>query len=407
MKAKDTHWLNGQSVKVYSVVLLVITLGGTAMLLLSARHMVDPSGAPLGYDFITFWSASLAALQGHAKDAYATAKLIPFERIAVPASSKTFGFFYPPGFYLLILGLAKIPYFAAYWVWGLVGLAIYVAVFRQVLKGAVAMLCLAAFPGLWLNFVDGQNGFLTAALAAGVILCMKRRPVLAGVLLGLLTMKPHLVLLFVVGLVAVRAWRTLAVAAATAAGVTAAGVGVLGVGTLKAWLGSMGIARGMLESGALNWEKMPTIFAMARMCHASLAVAYGLHGVGAAAAAVAVWKIWRGSEDWGLRGAAAMAGTFLISPYVFDYDLAWLAFPVAWMVVVGLRDGWRKGERDVLALAFALPMVSLPIASSTHVQVGPLVFAALVWMAYRRVFVAETVREGSGAAGVYGLQPSA
>ena len=385
MRAADTHWLNEKRLRVYPRVLLVVVGLTCVFWMLSSKNLVDPKGNPFGNDFITFWAASLAALQGHAADAYIAPLLFHFEQIPVPASHSEFGWFYPPSFYLLILPLAKLPYVAAYWLWMAATLGIYLAVLRRIVRGSMAMWCLAGFSGIWMNFMDGQNAFLTAALAGASILCLKRRPYLAGVLIGLLTIKPHLALLFAVALLAIGAWRTMLTAAVTAFALTAAGTVVLGEATLKAWLGSLGIARMLLEKGGLPWEKMPTVFAMARLCGIPTPVAYGLHGIVAVAAAVTVWRVWRRSSDWKLRGAALMSATFLISPYVFDYDLAWLAFPIAWMCVKGIEEGWLKGERELLIAAWVLPLISTPIASHISVQIGPFVFGALLWMMNRRL----------------------
>jgi hypothetical protein len=351
--------------------------------------MVDPAGKPFGYDFITFWSASLAALDGHAPAAYSFAGIFHYEQIAVPASKLIFGWYYPPSFYLLILPLAKLPYVPSFLLWMVSTTALYVATVRRVVKDSTAMWCLAAFSGLWMNLLHGQNAFLTAALAAAGLLCLKRRPYLAGVLIGLLAIKPHLALLFPLALIAGRAWRTLVTAAATAFALTAAGTAVLGRATLMACIHNLGSPRVLLETGALPWPKMPTIFAFARLLGIPVAVAYGLHAVVAAAAAAIVWRVWRNSEDWGLRGAVLMSATFLISPYVFDYDLAWLAFPIAWLGMIGMRDGWLKGEREVLTLAWLAPLVMAPIASASAVQVGPLVLVGMVWVAWRRLELAK------------------
>jgi len=251
------------------------------------------------------------------------------------------------------------------------------------------MWLLAGFSAVWINFMHGQNGFLTAALAGAGILCLRKRPYLAGVFIGLLAIKPHLALLFPVALVAIGAWRTLATAAATAFALTAAGTAVLGRATLAACLNGLGEARHFLEDGGLPWQKMPTVFAFSRLLGLPVAVAYGLHIVVAVGAALAVWHVWRRCSDWELRGAALMTATFLISPYVFDYDLAWLAFPIAWLALKGIRGGWLGREREILTAAWILPFLMAPIASTISLQIGPFVLIALLWIVVRRAEIEE------------------
>lgn len=390
--APNTHWLNRKRLTVYPRVVLVVMAVVSIVWVLLAKQNVDLKGKPLGYDFITFWAASHLALAGNAAAAYDIARIFPVEQIAFPASNSVFVWYYPPSFFLLVAPLALMPYFTAYWVFILSTLAGYLAVFRRSLDASLrngkgsgtAMWCLAAFSGLWMNLFHGQNAFLTAAIAAAAILCLKRRPTLAGILIGLLAIKPHLALLFPIALVAIGAWRAIATAAVTGTAFMAIGTAVLGTATLRACLASLSYARRFLETGALPWPKMPTVFAFLRLLGAPVALAYTVHGVVALAATFAVWQVWRSSLNWRLRGASLMTATFLISPYVFDYDLAWLAFPIAWLVIDGLQSGWFPGEREVLVAAWALPMVMAPFAEATHVQTGPFVLSALLLVVLRR-----------------------
>ncbi|WP_321781822.1 glycosyltransferase family 87 protein [Paraburkholderia sp. J94] len=379
------HWLDRERFTNYPRILLGMFILAAICWIVMSKDMVDMKGKPLGYDFITFWAASHLALAGHAADAYQIPLLFAAEKIGVPASQSVFVWYYPPTFYLLVLPLALLPYIVAYWAFILPTLCLYLLALRRVVWNTHAKWCIAAFPGLWMNIFHGQNAFLTATLAAAAVLCLKRRPVLAGVFIGLLAIKPHLALLFPVALLAIGAWRAIIAAATTAVIFLALGSLTLGTPTLTACLGSLRYARVFLEGGFLPWPKMPTAFALMRLLGAPVGSAYLVHAIGAGCAVLAVWFVWRRSQDWGLRGAALMTATFLVSPYVFDYDLAWLAFPIAWLALIGLRDGWLRGEREVLVAAWLLPVVMSPLASALHLQVAPFVLACLLGMNVRRV----------------------
>lgn len=378
------HWLDRGAVVGYSRIACGFFLALAVGLVAVSRQGVAPGGKPLGYDFVTFWAAAKLALTGHAAEAYCVPRLFAIERMAVPGISQEFAWFYPPPFFLVVLPLGFLPYFAAYFTFVLTTLAGFVVVLRRVVRDSASMWCLAGFSGLWINLAHGQNGFLTAGLAGAAILSLERRPALAGVLIGLLAVKPQLALLFPVALLAIGAWRTLAWAAVTATAFLAAGIEVLGVATLRASLASLADARMYLENGNLPWEKMPTLFAMMRLLGAPVAMAYAVHATGAVLAAGVVWWVWRRSKDWPMRAASLVVGTFCVSPYVFDYDLAWLALAIAWMGLAGIRDGWLRGERELLVAAWLLPFL-IPLAVKvTHVQVGPVVLGAWLWMIMRR-----------------------
>ncbi|WP_434715397.1 hypothetical protein [Paraburkholderia sp. A3RO-2L] len=69
---------------------------------------------------------------------------------------------------------------------------------------------------------------------------------------------------------------------------------------------------------------------------------------------------------------------------MYDYDLAWLAFPIGWLALTGLRTGWLRGEREVVVAAWLLPLVMNPVATVLHVQIAPFVLIALQVIAVRR-----------------------
>ena len=388
---KHAHWLNRDRLSIYPRIFLALFLVlGLAWVLMS-KNMVDLKGKPLGADFITCWAASHLALEGHAEDAYNIPLLLKALQIAVPGSQSVYIWVYPPSFYLVVLPLALLPYMASFLTFILSTLGAYLLVFRRIVRGSTAMWCLAAFSGLWMNLFNGQNAFLTAALAGVALLCLERKPVLGGLFIGLLAIKPHLALLFPVALIAIGAWRTLITAAVTAITFTAIGTVTLGTAVLKGFLANLSYGRLFLENGSFLWPKMPTMFAFLRLLGIPVAGAYVVHCIVALGAVIVVWRVWRRCQDRNLRGATLMTATFLVSPYLLDYDLAWLAFPIAWLALAGLRNGWQRGEREVLVFAWLLPLLITPIGTFLSVQIGPIVLCSLLWITVRRTTVTSMI----------------
>ena len=60
-----------------------------------------------------------------------------------------------------------------------------------------------------INIGHGQNGFLTAALLGGALVVLDRRPILAGILIGLLVYKPQYGLMIPIVLAVSGRWRAL------------------------------------------------------------------------------------------------------------------------------------------------------------------------------------------------------
>jgi hypothetical protein len=382
---EDEHWLNRKRLSLYPPIFLVLFLIVGYVWVRKFNNMVDLNGGPFGYDFIVFWAASHLALTGHAQDACNIHLLFKSQQIAVPSSQGGYMWLYPPQFFLVVLPLAFLPYIASFWTFMLSTLGAYLLVLRRIVRGSTAMWCMSAFSGLWLNLFLGQNAFLTAALCGAALLSLEHRPLLAGFFIGLLSIKPHLALLFPVVLIAIGAWRAMITAAVTAITFTVAATATLGTAVLDGFLTNLGYARLCLENDSNVWRKMPSVFAFMRLLGISVTWAYVLHGIVAVGAVIVVWYVWRCCRNPNLRGAALMTATFLVSPYAYFYDLVWISFPIVWLALEGLDNGWLRGERTVLAVAWLLPMLMwAQIPANLRVQVGPLVLCCLLWIVYRR-----------------------
>jgi len=74
--------------------------------------------------------------------------------------------------------------------------------------------------------------------------------------------------------------------------------------------------------------------------------------------AVALALMWRSRTlNYSLKAAGLAAGALLITPYLFLYDLMVLAIAVAFLVRVGLEDGFARHELPALGLVVALLMI--------------------------------------------------
>ena len=388
---QDSHWLNLKRLRLYSrtvvAVFLILALG-----LVFHSNIIDPNGFPLVFDFGVFWGAAHLTLQGHPADAYQFAHLQAVVQTIIPVVKEgSYGWFYPPTFFLIVTPLALLPYLWAYLVFMVLTLLAYGLVVQRIIPGRDALWCLAGFSGVWINLLLGQNAFLTAALAGAALMQLDRRPMLSGVLIGFLSIKPQLALLFPVALVAAGAWRTLLSATFVALVLMLAAAVVFGVDTLTSWWDSLGLARTFLEVGGMAyWMKMPTVFAFLHLLGTPLALCYLGHVLVAVGTVGVIWRIWSNCTEPSLRNAALITGTFLISPYLFEYDLAWLALPMAWMTKIGLEQGWLRWEREILMLAWLLPFLMMIMARVVPIQIGPWVSLSLLVVILRRARAAGT-----------------
>lgn len=380
----NRHWLTGDRLRGYPRIFFVLYGLFCIAYATLAKDGVDPLGKPIGYDFIAFWSAGRLALDGVPADVYLPLRLADVQREVVPMQQHIFGWYYPPTFLLAVLPLSLLPYLWSYLGFIVLTLGAYWAVAARIATVAGAGAIFFAFPGLFINALQGQNAFLTGALLGGALLLIGRWPMLAGVCAGLLTVKPHLAVLLPLAFIGLRAWSGLVAAVASSLAFLVASLAAFGTETLNAFVGNLPLVRMALEQGALPWPKMPTFFVFARMAGAPLYLAYTLQAACAVFAIGCVAWIWRQPVDFSLRASALVVGTLLVSPYLFDYDLALLALPLAWMGVRGMHAGWLRGERNLLVLAWALPALVAPLAMLVRLQLAPLVLLALLCLILRR-----------------------
>lgn len=359
---------------------LVVTVPAYA---LTFEAGLDPRGRPVGSDFIAFWSAARMVLEGNGLAAYDLDAMSSLQLEQYPGLVGTTAWVHPPFFLMLVTPLGLLPYTAAFAVWSVLGLAVYFAALRPLLPTPAAWWLAVAFPGIWIGLGQGQTQFVTAALIGGALLRLESRPAIAGVLIGLLAMKPHLAILLPMVLVVGRHWITFASAAVTATTATVGAVLVFGWQSVQAWFVGMDVVKSGVDMGLLPVYKFVTPYTALR--HLGVPERWGLvlHASAALVVVCMVWSVWRRTTDMRLRGPAVVVGTFLVTPYAADYDLVVLAFAIAWIASVGGAEGWLRGDRNLLVLAWVLPMVCAPVAALTHVPIAPLVLGALlreVWL---------------------------
>lgn len=165
--------------------------------------LVDPQGHAIATDFVNVWAGGRQALDGNPAAAYDVAiqKAAEVTALGHPFHGE-FPWNYPPSFLFVATLLALIPYVQAYAAWVFLTFPLYVAAIRGIVGDRIGLLLACAFPAILSNARVGRNGFVTAALLGGALLFMERRPLLAGRLVGVLSFKPHLGILFPIVLIA-------------------------------------------------------------------------------------------------------------------------------------------------------------------------------------------------------------
>ncbi|HEY2481464.1 MAG TPA: glycosyltransferase family 87 protein [Caulobacteraceae bacterium] len=365
-------------VRAYATILLAGYVLGWLVVGLTLRHGLDPRGAPPGADFIIFYGVSRLTLAGQAIAAYAPHALLMAERTAVPASRGVFLWCYPPTFQLMVWPLGLLRYAPALAAWTAAGLIAYLATIRSLSGDRRAWLLALAFPGLFMNASQGQTGFWITALLGGGLLLLDARPALAGVLIGLLAIKPQFAVL--APLLMILAGRPSAVltSALTALVLAVGATAAFGVESWPRFLAAAGAAARALEAGALPLYKDPSVFAALRLFGAPTSLALAVHAAQAVLVIVLTAIAWRRPGPAELKAGLGVLATLIVLPYLFDYDLMTLAVPIA----VGLkaihgREGLVGARIGLVAMAVT-PILVGPVGRWLHAPIGP----AALWFGY-------------------------
>jgi arabinofuranan 3-O-arabinosyltransferase len=340
------------------------------------QELAAPDGAGSVYDFVTTWSAGRLALMGHAAAAYdwPTLKLVDEIALGQPFDGYL-GWLYPPTFLFAAAALSLLPYAIAFVFWVSATFLAYHAAIRAIVGERVGCVLAAAFPAMVANIIVGQNGFLSAALIGGTLTLMERRPICAGVLLGLLTYKPQLGILFPVALLASGRWRVFVTAGIVAAAMAAASWAAFGSNSWQAFFPSIGYA--LYSHGMIDWGKLQTAFGLVRAYGGSDALAWTVQIVLTLAVAGAIVVVWRSRAAFDIKAAALGAGSMLATPHLFAYDLVVLAVPLAFLFKLGCSRGFLPHETAGMGLAclliLILPFVKAPVGFTAVVVVAALI----------------------------------
>jgi alpha-1,2-mannosyltransferase len=363
-----------------AVALALLFAGVIAWRYAFSVDLIDPIGTPVGGDFMAFYAAGGLAADGQPLGAYDDAAMrVRLAGLIAADDDPFFPWFYPPAMFALLEPFARLPYGAAFALWTACG----------VIAGGAAAFAFAGWRGAALLFaapvtavsiMHGQTGLMTAAALVGALALLDRRPLLAGLIAGLVTLKPHYAVLFpLAALVAARPTALIGYAAGAGA-LALAGFASVGLEGYLRWLERTGEATAMLDAG-FPVEKLASVYVALARIGVPEPAAMGVHLIAAlAGAGVALFLLRRIGPTAPALAAVAVAST-LLSPYAWDYDL------VIWAMAAVMLAGWCAAQgvhrRVWIALAaLAMAPAALGPTGVIGIPMGPLAaagFLALCW----------------------------
>lgn len=302
-------------------------------------------------DYLAFYRAGELAIQGQAVEAYNPAIF----NALFAEKNKDLLFLNPPH---SILFFEPMAYFA-YPIAKLVGMAVFFASFVGMTLlirpsvGAWPYLFLLASPGAFYAFQLLQLSPLTTFLLLFAMLNSRVRPLLSGLALSVLTIKPQYGLLIPLFLAANQDWRSLVYAALSTVGLLVLSVGVHGWALWWAFLES-------IQSGAHSIQ-----FSANHGMMSTVASSFGKWGASHefklfgqfAAFVVAGTVIWFSARRFSRTRSVAISllAISLASPSFMYYD--WLLFSAALLIVMKEVPTWPVSLQISAGLLWIAPTI--------------------------------------------------
>jgi hypothetical protein len=322
----------------------------------------------VGRDFVNFWMYGRAAWladPGRFYDPQVYNEMLPaFLGVNFPGQI----WLYPPSIMLIAAPFGRLSYVPALLCWTVLCVGIFVWVARRWVDDRRLLIAFLCSPAAVFCLMSGQSSFLTTAILLTIVSCVDRKPVLAGVLIGLLSLKPQLVILFPVMLGASGRWRVFIVAAITTILIIVATAAAFGP---QVWIDfvSKGIPSQSLvlaDPERVRTSIYPTIFMNLRGADASYAVAMTVQAcfsVIGAGLVILAYRL-RKNADPQLLSALFFTCSVFVVPYLLSYDMLTISCLAVLLIAAGKLDArgqllamlmyWLPWIQDALGL-FHIP----------------------------------------------------
>lgn len=337
-------------------------------------------------DFANYWIAAKLVLQGQTPDLFNGHNTYFAHMQAVFGVDYPWhSWSYPPHYLLLIAPFGFVDYLPAAVFFMSTTLLLFLhSLWRTAHDANSWPIVIWLLPATLCNLILMQNGFLTAALLLYGLSLRNSHPVIAGIAIGILTVKPQLGFLLPILLCFERRWLVILSAALTA--LAMAGTSTLLFG-IESWTGYL--AKTLPYQGLVMFHvegafphMIPSFFGSLRSLGLTEPeAALRLHVLLAIPIlALYLWSLARLRTSQA-RSMSTVFATFLITPYSVSYDLVALCAVAAIQFEIVTRndeldfDNGTAIQRLPVIFLFALPALIYPMGMS-GLPISPLIIAA-------------------------------
>jgi len=314
-----------------------VTVFLVAMWYMVIGTMLQDNGVPaLGVDFIVYWSAAKLALAGNALEAFNLESLLAIHQVE---GATWLPWLYPPGYLILLMPLGALSFMAAYLVFNTVSSIAFLAATRPFAGRATGIwIGIALAPTTLAAYMLGQTPLLWASgLLAALAALRNRREVLAGIFIGLLTLKPQLGILIPVALVAAGSWRAILSATATTLALVLIGTLAFGAAYWTEMFAIGGEHFERMRADIASRDQMISLYSGLAYLGLPEPVAFAGQMLATLIAALGTFLAWRSQTlSFDLKAAMLFSAVLLSSPYMWHYEAALLAPTLLFLLRAGV-----------------------------------------------------------------------
>lgn len=259
---------------------------------------------------------------------------------------------YPPQFNFIVAGLPILPLGLSYLFFVLFSFSCYIFTLRYLSGPYLAAVLISIAPALLITIRCGQNGFITGTLIGLFIIALPKRRFYAGLVLGLMVIKPHLAVGITLISFILRRWSVMATAAMIVLLSSLFVTFYSGQGIWIAFISGAREASKFLELGLYPLNRMISIYASFLSFGFSAGLALTAQIVVALSSCFIVFFTWR--RNWKpdrMLGISALA-TLYVSPYGYDYDLTILGVALSILIQDIAKHATNKEKLSMLALSW-------------------------------------------------------
>ena len=329
------------------------------------------------HDFLGFYSASYFARHGMLDKLYDPATLGQFQQSIAHENPYVIPFSRPRFYALILSPLSLLPYRTAFAIWVSCQTALLLGCWAWFAArfGPDALIMAAFFFPAGISIGHGQDAVLLLALAIASYAAFERKSqVLAGIVIGCMLFKFHLILLLPVAMLVQRRWKMLRGFCLAAVSLAAAELWIGG------WSGIADYAHFLMrrdipglnpgEQMMVNMQSLLLNLGMdtvvSRLIFAAIAMVLILVGMSAA-------------EWWTAIAAAGLGSAFLL-PHTYQYDLTWTLLPLLCIAFLSTSKPLRLSILPLLTpLPYLLNLAGMPWSGTTSLCLL-LVLGANAWV---------------------------